>query len=137
MPENDTTETQGHASNSSEKVTVSYMKSNFFRVIHADGAWGGLAPRGDIHMSFYSERAALPDSGTIPVNSAGKPIASEETTSSSQIVRELECDVVFDLVTAIGLRKWLDEKISDLQHLIKEAKEQQQQRAQAKEQKVS
>ena len=31
-------------------------KSNFFRAIRADGAFGGLAPNGVLHMALYSER---------------------------------------------------------------------------------
>jgi hypothetical protein len=124
MDEKDTTQEGGDPSNEHE-VRVKYMKSNFFRVIHADGAWGGISPRGDIHMSFYSERGALPDSGVITVGDDGKSIKPEVAQGSGSLVREIECDLVFDLITAIGCRKWLDDKIKELNRIIKEAQDQQ------------
>ena len=36
-------------------VTFDYIKSNLFRVIHADGVWGGIAPTGKIHLSFFND----------------------------------------------------------------------------------
>lgn len=124
MAENDTTQ-QGADPSNEREIRFKYVKSNFFRVIHADGAWGGIATRGNIHMSFYNERAALPDSSAIRFDADGKVVAPEEAQTSSSMVREIECDVVFDLVTAIGLRRWLDEKIKELNNIIKEAQEQQ------------
>ena len=41
---------------------------------------------------------------------------------------EVECDVTLDLAVAMGLRKWLDDQIKQLQDTIKEVKEQQRQK---------
>lgn len=123
MDENDTTKEGGDPSNQEQEVRFKYVKSNFFRVIHADGAWGGLSPRGDIHMSFYNERGALPDSSILTIGSDGQRTKPDVAPSSNAIIREIECDIVLDLTTAMGLRKWLDDKINDLQMLVKEARE--------------
>jgi hypothetical protein len=133
MDENSTTKEGRDPSNEQQEVVFKYVKSNFFRVIHADGAWGGLNPRGNIHMSFYNERAALPDTSTLTISSDGNLVKPEEPQTSGAVIREIECDVILDLRTAIGLRKWLDDQIKQLQELIKEA--QQQQREKSKEQK--
>jgi hypothetical protein len=123
MPENDTTKASPDPSNKQTEIKFKYMKSNFFRVIHADGAWGGVSPRGDIHMSFYNERGALPDSSTLTVSADSSEQSPEVAQSSGAIIREIECDVVLDLGTALSLSKWLDEKIKDLQTLIKTLQE--------------
>lgn len=107
------------------EIVFSYFKSNFFRVVHADGAWGGLSPRGDIHISFYNERAAIPDSSKVVVSGkTGQALKPEEFVASSRYVREMEIDVIVDLATAIQLRKWLDDKIKVLEALITEAQQQ-------------
>ncbi len=104
------------------EVVFTYLKSNLFRVIHADGAWGGLSARGDIHISFYNERAAIPDTSKIVVSEkTGAIVKPEEFQSSSKFVREVEADVIVDLGTAISLRDWLNNKISALEKLIREA----------------
>src|SRR5689334_16135095 len=38
------------------KLRIEYKKSNSFRVIHADGAYGGTSPRLQLFIAFYSER---------------------------------------------------------------------------------
>ncbi len=101
------------------EVVIKYYKSNFFRVIHADGAWGGLSARGDIHISFYNERAAIPDISRFVI-SGGEIIKPEEFQSISKVVREVEVDVVVDLGTAMSLRDWLNDRIDALQTLISE-----------------
>src|SRR3990172_8149969 len=43
-----------------KSLAIDYIKSNLFRVIHADGVIGGITPRGLIHMSIWSERPTIP-----------------------------------------------------------------------------
>lgn len=124
MSEKDTTEAAEAPSNEQQEIHFRYVKSNFFRVIHADGAWGGLSPRGDIHMSFYNERGALPDSSVLTLGPDG-PLKSEVAESKGDLIREIECDIVLDLATAIGLRRWLDDKVKELQAVLKAAQEEQ------------
>jgi len=134
MEENSTTNEGRDPSKEQQEVVFKYVKSNFFRVIHADGAWGGLNPRGNIHMSFYNERSALPDTSTLTVAPDGNIVKPEEAQTSGALVREIECDVILDLRTAIGLRKWLDDQIKQLQGLLKEAQRQKQPREKLTEQ---
>ena len=37
-----------------------YEKSEQFRTVFADGAIGGVTPRGYVHVAFYSERSPIP-----------------------------------------------------------------------------
>jgi hypothetical protein len=115
-------ETEGNQSNEQREINFRYIKSNLFRVVHADGAFGGISPRGNIHFSLYNERIALPDSSKITVSDkTGEVIGAEKFKNSGSIVREIEVDVVTDLPTAMQLYKWLGNKIAELQALIKEA----------------
>jgi len=121
MLKNETTERSAEPSNEQQEVSFTYVKSNFFRVIHADGAWGGLSPRGDIHIAFYNERAAIPDHSSFRVSSDGKVVEPEKFEAESELVREVEIDVVVDLTTAKSLRTWLDLRIRALEERLREA----------------
>jgi hypothetical protein len=113
----------GHSKDEIE-VVVGFVKSNFFRVIHADGAWGGISPFGDIHMAFYSERSAIPDVGKLTLSAkTGQFTKPEQYEADSEIVREMEADVVVDLNTAIRIRAWLDDKIRSVQLLVQQAQQ--------------
>src|SRR5262245_55399559 len=102
-----------------KEVEFDFIKSNFFRVIRADGAFGGLAPNGVLHMALYSERHPIPTK-TVHKIDAGKlgPELRERRQTRKAIVREVEIDVAMDIQQAIVLRNWLDEKITQFQQMI-------------------
>lgn len=117
-------------SKSDEPKTVKfhYLKSALFRVIHADGAFGGVTPSLDIFMGIYSQRPALPDITTheiTPNGMVGQEL-TEERIAKQGIVREMEAGVVLDLKSATAMREWLDEKIKMLSEAQRAVKEQQQ-----------
>ena len=75
------------------EIAFDYIKSNFFRVIHADGAFGGLAPNGNIHMALFSERQAIPTKVVYSVEGTGiGPEISDKREEREALVREVEVD---------------------------------------------
>lgn len=105
----------------SGEIKYDYIKSNYFRVIHVDGAWGGITPKLNIRMVVFNERGAIPTQTVQAVNpdgTIGEEIF-EKRTSRDAIVREVEADLVMDLATANVLVTWLQDKINQLQEIIK------------------
>ena len=100
-------------------VTLHYIKSNYFRVVHADGAMGGFTPRGHLFFSLYSERAPLPDVTVQAVEGTGQlgQEIVEKRQGSEGILRELEVGVVMDLAVAKALVTWLEDRIKILEQL--------------------
>jgi hypothetical protein len=108
-----------------EKISFDYLKSQFFRVVHADGAIGGITPSGCIHFSFYSERQAIPQSQAFALNkdgSLGQPI-TEETIVRAAIVRELDVDVVMNVDVARSLAVWLGQQVKLYEEKLQEAQQ--------------
>ena len=100
-----------------KSIEFHYIKSNGFRVIHADGVWGGPTPRGYLTMAFYSERHPIPLKLTHeikPEGTLGDPI---DRDTKEGIVREVEVEVMLDLDMAKSLLPWLEEKIEALEKL--------------------
>lgn len=93
-------------------VRFHYIKSNYFRVLHADGAFGGFTPQGNIFFSLYSERAALPDVTVqaMEAHNLGKELL-EHRQGSQGVTRELEVGVTMNLPVAKSLLEWLKERI--------------------------
>lgn len=101
------------------QVKFDYIKSQYFRVIHADGAIGGVTPAGLIHFAPYSERGAIPRQIThllAPDGTVGERVI-EETVAREGIVREMDVDVVLSVPVAESLHKWLGEKIKEAKTL--------------------
>lgn len=99
-----------------KEIAYDFIKSNFFRVVHADGVFGGLAPNGNIHMQVYSERTAIPQKTVHAIEGSELgPEIHAKRQERKAIVREVEVDVVFNIAQAEAMRAWLAEKIDTFQ----------------------
>lgn len=106
------------------EVQFNYLKSNFFRVIHVDGAMGNVTPQRKVFISFYSERVSLPDFTRNKVNDDGKlGNVLESKTSSPGIVREVEVGVSIDVEVARSLAVFLLQMASQAEGLESEQTE--------------
>lgn len=105
-----------------DMIEVEYQKSNFFRVIHADGAMGAPSPRGILNFAFYSERSPLPRKTVIPV--INKHPGPEQTIETKRgLIRELEVNVAMDLAVAMNFHAWLGDRIIEIQTQLEIPKE--------------
>ena len=101
------------------KVRFNWVRSSHFRVIHADGAYGGITPYGNVFFSLYSDHPALPVSTVHSLTDEGAlgPELSGEKKLQDGVERELEVSVVMTLDTARALQRWLDERVKVLEAL--------------------
>jgi hypothetical protein len=104
-------------------VVFEYIKSAAFRVIHADGIIGGVTPAGNLHLAFYSERAALPRRQAFAINPNGSlgELLPDETVSRNSVIREMDIDVVISRKAAEAMMHWLGERLEDLGKLEQRA----------------
>ncbi len=104
-----------------QRLKVDYIKSNFFRVIHADGLFGGLTPRGNIQMEIWSERQPIPrqSSYRVIVEGDGSPVLGDEVMDERQsreaFIREVEVGIVIDLELAKSMIDWLKTRVAALE----------------------
>ena len=108
------------------KLLFHWIKSRFFRVVHADGAFGGISSRGYLHFSLYNERAAIPrlSERDLTVHADGKVTAGRERVVEGRegVVREIEIEVLMDHRSAVEFFNWLKEKIDILETMQEEQK---------------
>jgi hypothetical protein len=107
-----------NSSESPTSIQLHYIKSNFFRVIHLDGTFGGVSPRGNIHMAIFNDRQPIPRMIEHEITSDGRLGEELSRDIRSGIVREVEADVIMDLNAARSLREWLTGKITDLEERL-------------------
>jgi hypothetical protein len=106
-----------------DKIKFDYIKSNFFRVVHADGVWGGITPRQGIVMGFWSERPPIPEQMVFhvkPEGSLGEEI-KEERKGREAIVREVEVNVMMELGSAKAFLAWLQAKVELLENQLQDS----------------
>jgi len=95
-----------------KNVDLHYIKANSYRVIHADGVYGGATPHGYIILNFYSERAPIPQKVTQELSATGKLGKEISRVGKGGIVREVEAGVTIDVTFAKSLIEWLQEKVN-------------------------
>jgi len=99
------------------KIRIEYIKSNFFRILRADGAIGGTSPRLELFITFYSERFPIPKVlvyQATPEGAPGEEVSAEREVKSG-VIREAEVGITMDLPTAKSFASWLNEKIVELE----------------------
>ena len=102
---------------SADKIRIEYIKSHFYRMVRADGAFGGTSPRLELFISFYNERFPIPKVLVYEQSSHGAPgaeIESERETKEG-VIREVEVGVTMDLPTARSFSEWLKQKVEELE----------------------
>lgn len=92
-----------------DEVTFHIIKSNFFRVLHIDGVWGAFTPDGNLHISVYNERVAIPQKIVIGISQDGSTgdELRDRREGKDGYVREIEADLVMDIATARSFNSWL------------------------------
>jgi hypothetical protein len=106
---------------SQKLIKFDFIKSNYFRTIHADGVWGGLNGHLDIAMAFYSERPAIPQQITVPIENG--QLANEleaRRVGRDAVIRDVEISVTMNVEAARNFRQWLDDKIKAIDEIKKE-----------------
>ncbi len=104
-------------SKSDKPYIVHFLKSNSFKVIHADGAHGGISPKGLLNMSVFSERLPIPK----------KEIFKEEDgvlkhfdrVGKEDLVREVEATILMDYPTMVMIRDWMTGQIKEFEKRYK------------------
>jgi hypothetical protein len=97
-----------------------YIKGNFFRVVHADGAIGGLTPSRQIFMSVYSERSAIPKVIEMEVSSEGNLGNEIRREGKDGLVRELEVGIMLSASAAEAIAAILLQHAKAIKESIRE-----------------
>ncbi len=101
-----------------DEINFEYIKSNQFRVIRVDGAYGGIGPKSNsIQMALFSERQAIPRKETYKIVE-GQLGDLTKQESRQAIIREVEVEAIIDLDTARSLREWLGRKIKLMEEIL-------------------
>ncbi len=105
------------------KFKFKYVIPDHLQDCYVNGAWGGVTPRGEIHMHLYSERHPIPLEITHNVKKNGTLGKSREVVMGGDVVRLVQSSMVFDLKTAIAIRDWLSKMIEAFEEQEKDKKE--------------
>jgi hypothetical protein len=102
------------------ELKFKYIFDYGYNPVYANGAHGGVSPRGELVMNFYLERMALPESITHEINpngTIGSETAAEPDDLAHSMVRLIETGVVMNYQNARELHLWLGERVKEMETL--------------------
>jgi hypothetical protein len=111
-----------------KKVKFGFKKSSDYRIIPANGAWGGVTPRGDFTLDFFVEHNPTPDYVVHEIKPAGGLGVEVEREAGGKedsylITRELVGGVLLSLGEAKSLANFILEKCAEFEQEKKKKEE--------------
>src|SRR4051812_5999681 len=102
-----------------ETISFDYLKSNNFRVLHADGAFIGLSATG-LTVCFFSERQPIPRRVVHAINpdgTMGKELTDQRVVRDA-VVRDTEVAVAMAIEPARNVHRVLGELIASFDGIV-------------------
>ena len=88
-----------------------------YRVVAANGVWIGNTPRGDLHLDFFVERLAIPESVTNKITDDGRLGDEISRQPERKIVRRMQVGVLISVEQAQSLVNFLTTRISEMKKI--------------------
>ena len=97
------------------RVVYQYEKNQNYRVVYANGAFGGVTPRGDIKFELFIEYVKIPETVVRSMTPDGLGPEIERSPEGGPITRESQVGVIMAPSQAKSLAHWLLGKLSEVE----------------------
>jgi len=104
-----------------KELTFKYECPEDLRDLYVNGLYGGVTPRNELYIHFYSERHPIPKKATNKINEKGEVSEGSALELGGDVVRLVQASISMDVETASKFRDWLNEQIDFINTRNKEA----------------
>jgi hypothetical protein len=104
-------ETKGNGQKQLKQITIKYTRSKDYKLVPANGCFGGVTPRGEIQLEFFQEHVPAPDIVVHDVTEQGTLGPEKVRHTEGELVRELQIAVVLQPNQAENIARWLLGKV--------------------------
>jgi len=105
----------------SRKRDIHYIKPENYKILNANGAWGGVTPRGDYLIHFYYEYVNPPEVETLEISTEGvRRISRTPETPNNR--RDLIVGISLPLDHAEGIANWILNNVKQFREAMKKGK---------------
>lgn len=95
-----------------KEITFRFEKDPEYRIIVANGAWGGITPRGELNFDLFFEHVETPEEISYMTTPDGLGPEVHREPQPAPITREAMVGVVMTVDNAENFAKWILEKVS-------------------------
>ena len=93
------------------EITFRYVCPEDLRDFYVNGIYGGVTPRNEIYIHFYSERHPILKRATHKIDDKGLLVKEGDVEMGGDVVRFVQTSIAMDAGTAVAFRDWLNERI--------------------------
>lgn len=98
-----------------KKVKIFYEHDPAYRIVAANGMFGGITPRGELRCDFFVEYVEPPKSITLLLSNKDKP--KEESEEPNRIVRRVQFGVLVSPSHVRSFAKWFQAKADQIDEM--------------------
>nr|AGF93468.1 hypothetical protein FLSS-27_0017 [uncultured organism] len=95
----------------SEEVDIKFQTSDEHRTIYANGVYGGMTSRGDLHMDFVTDHSERPETQSFKINQDGSLGRQVGEKGGDDVIRERQVSVYLKPENAYSIATWMLAKI--------------------------
>ena len=104
------------------KIEIEYQYDPDYRVVAANGIFGGVTPKGELRMDFFVEYNAVPGPGEIAYKAEGDKWAETTIPQSPKLVRRIQVGVLVSPHHIDSFAKWFRDKAQTIKLQTEELK---------------
>ncbi|MBX7095973.1 MAG: hypothetical protein K1X56_14720 [Flavobacteriales bacterium] len=106
-------------------IEIHYQKNPSYKIVHADGVYGGLTTKNYLNLNFYAERFPIPKTNKFEFEDHEQVKFTEDKLTANDckngLIREIECGIYIDIQTAESLANWIQLKIKEYKLITSES----------------
>ena len=98
--------------NQPDEISIEWGYDKNYRLVPANGMWGGITPRGDLRIDFFVESIAVPDSGAGKLlnDGSGNYTEHHEVSEKVTMVRKMQVGVMVPPQQVQSFMRWFQDK---------------------------
>ncbi|MEW6127721.1 MAG: hypothetical protein AB1757_11845 [Acidobacteriota bacterium] len=106
--------------NKDQQVEFVFEYDPNYRLVPANGAWGGITPRGDIRIDFFVESQAIPHRVVNKIDIKANAIGEEiKRVPEKHFVRQIQVSILMNPSAFESLGEWIQDRLEQLKELSK------------------
>jgi hypothetical protein len=95
-----------------DNVIFTYQKNPDYRIKYANGAFGGVTPKGEIKFDLFVEYLQNPEETVHSMTPDGLGPEIDRTPEKPPIVRESQVGIIMSIGEAKSLAAWLMQRVN-------------------------
>ena len=95
----------------SEEVDIRFETSDDHMTVYANGVYGGMTSRGDMHMDFVTDHSERPDKQSFKINKDGSLGRQVDEEGGDDVIRERQVSVFLKPDNAFSIATWMLAKL--------------------------